>query len=168
MNKLDCNLSELVNILVTTEGTLKSSRGSILAVEQAPSKRKSQRKKKNKLTKKQKKESKPKKDTSKKAVEKGKCFYYNSDSHWRRNYPSYLESLKMKKSEQLSEGMLITESNLMIFSTSNWVLNSSSSAHICTSMQGLIESRRLRKDDMILRIGNGARVAAVAIGTYLL
>ena len=32
MNKLDCTLSKLLNILVTTEGTLKSSRGSVLAV----------------------------------------------------------------------------------------------------------------------------------------
>ena len=33
-------------------------------------------------------------------------------------------------------------------------------------MQGLEESRRLRDGDMILRIENGARVAAVAVGTY--
>ena len=41
MNKLDCNLSELINMLVTIEGTLKNSRGSVLVVERAPSKRKS-------------------------------------------------------------------------------------------------------------------------------
>ena len=35
MNKLDCNLSKLINMLVTTEGTLKSSRGSVLAIKQA-------------------------------------------------------------------------------------------------------------------------------------
>ena len=34
MNKLDCNLSELVNMLVTAEGTLKSLKNSVLAVEQ--------------------------------------------------------------------------------------------------------------------------------------
>ena len=33
-------------------------------------------------------------------------------------------------------------------------------------MQGLIESRRLRKGDMILRVSNGAKVAAEAVGTY--
>ena len=81
MNKLDYNLSELVNMLVTTEGTLKSSKDSILAVERAPFKQKSQGKKKNKPVKKQKKKSKPKKDTSKKAMEKEKCFYCNSNDH---------------------------------------------------------------------------------------
>ena len=62
--------------------------------------------------------------------------------------------------------MLIIESNLMVSSASSWILDSGSSAHLCTSMQGLEESRRLRDGDMILCIGNGARVAAMAVGTY--
>ena len=81
MNKLDCNLSELVNKLVTAEGILKSSRGSILTVERASSKRRSQEKQKNKLTKKQKKENKPKRDAPKKVMEKRKYFHYYSDGH---------------------------------------------------------------------------------------
>ena len=35
-------------------------------------------------------------------------------------------------------------------------------------MQGLIESRRLRKDDMILRIDNEVKITAEAVGTYSL
>ena len=62
--------------------------------------------------------------------------------------------------------MLVIESNLTISSASSWVLDSGSSAHLCTSMQGLEDSRRLRDGDMILRIGNGARVAVVAVETY--
>ena len=62
--------------------------------------------------------------------------------------------------------MLILESNLTVSSASSWVLDTGSSAHLCTSMQGLEESRRLRDGDMILRIENGARVAAVAVKTY--
>ena len=64
--------------------------------------------------------------------------------------------------------MLVIESNLTVSSTSSWVLDSGSSAHIYTLMQGLIESRRLREGDMILQIGNGAKVTTEAIGTYLL
>ena len=42
MNKLDCTIFELVNILVIIEGTLKSSRSFVLAVERTSSfKRKS-------------------------------------------------------------------------------------------------------------------------------
>ena len=33
-------------------------------------------------------------------------------------------------------------------------------------MQGLIESRRLRKGDMILRVSNGAKIATEAIDIY--
>ena len=62
--------------------------------------------------------------------------------------------------------MLIIESNLTVSFASSWVLDSGSSAHLCTSMQGLEDSRRLRDGDMILHIGNGARVAAVAMETY--
>ena len=101
-------------MLVTAECILKCSRGYVLAIEWAPFKKKSLEKKKNKLVKKQKKESKSKKDALKKAMEKKKCFHYNSNGHWRRNCLSYLESLKIKKNEQPSEGMFIIESNLTI------------------------------------------------------
>ena len=77
MNKFDCTIPELVNMLVTTEGTLKSSRGTVLVVEWISSKRKSTRKKK-KSMKKQKVESKKKEKKmvpKKMAMEKGKCFH---------------------------------------------------------------------------------------------
>ena len=52
MNKLDCTIFELVNMLVTTEGILKSLRGTVLAVEQtSSSKRKSVGRKKAKSVK---------------------------------------------------------------------------------------------------------------------
>ena len=102
------------------------------------------------------------------AEAKRKCFYCHAEGHWRRNYPKYLKSLKIKKGDKPFEGILVIESNLMISSTSSWVLDSDLSAHICTSMQGLIKSRRLRKDDMILQIGNGVKVTVEAISTYSL
>ena len=158
---MDCTIPELVNMLVIAEEILKSSRGTVLVVDRTfSSKRKSDWKKKNKSEKKQKKEGKPKKDALKKAVVKEKCFYYDVDGHWRRNYSLYMESLKIKKGDTPLEGMssmLVVETNIMIFSTSRWVLNSGFSARIYTSMQDLIERRRLRKGDMILRIGNRAK-----------
>ena len=54
----------------------------------------------------------------------------------------------------------------MVFSASSWIFDSGSRAHLCTFMQDLEESRRLRDGDMILRIENGARVVAVAVETY--
>ena len=134
MSKLDCSLPKLVNMLVTAEGILKSLWGSILAVEQASSfRRKFSWKKKNNPVKKEKKEKRSKKDAPKKAADKEKYFHYNTDSHWKRNYLLYLKSLKIKKDDTPSEGMsrmLVIESNLMIFSTFDWVLYSDSHAHI--------------------------------------
>ena len=52
MNKIDSTLSELLNILVIEEGILKSSRGTVLVMEQAFSKRKCSFKKKKKPAKK--------------------------------------------------------------------------------------------------------------------
>ena len=80
MNKLYYKLSELLNMLVVTEDTLKSSKENVLSVEQASRpKRKSLGKKKKpaKKLKKEKKEApKPKSISS-----KGKCFYCNVVRH---------------------------------------------------------------------------------------
>ena len=54
----------------------------------------------------------------------------------------------------------------MVFFTSSWILDSSSSAHICTFMQDLLESRGQRKGEMILHVDNGVRVVAITVGIY--
>ena len=59
--------------------------------------------------------------------------------------------------------MLVIEINLTIFSFSSWLLDSGSSTHLCTSMQGLKE---VREGEITLRVSNRARVAVVAVGTY--
>ena len=96
MNKLDCTIPELVNILVIMEEILKSSRGTVLAMDGTSSKKKSSWKKKIKSTKKQKKGSKPKKNIPRKTEAKRKYFHYDAEGHWSRNCPLYLESLKIK------------------------------------------------------------------------
>ena len=62
--------------------------------------------------------------------------------------------------------MLMTETNLTVFSSSSWILDSDSSAYLCTSIQDLEKVRGLREGEITLRVGDGARVAAVAVGTY--
>ncbi|XP_073099946.1 uncharacterized protein [Elaeis guineensis] len=96
MNKIQCTKLELLNMLVTTKGTLKSSRDTVLTMERTLFfKRKSTEKKK--FVKKQKVENRSmKKVFRKKVAEKGKCFHYNNNGHWKRNCLAYLTSLKNK------------------------------------------------------------------------
>ena len=111
----------------------------------------------------------PEKQVSKKADNKEKCFHCNIEGPWRRNYPTYLATIKNRKKDGPSEGkfeLLVIETNLTVFSSFSWVLDSGSSAHLCTSIQGLEEVRGLRKGEITLRVNNEASVAAVAVRTY--
>ena len=106
MNKLNYALPDLLNMLVVTECTLKSSKKNVLSVERVSrSKKKSLGKKKKptkKLKKKKKEDPKPKSTTDKR-----KCFYCNVVGHWKRNCPTYQVDLKMAKVVGPSEGMLV-------------------------------------------------------------
>ena len=80
----------------------------------------------------------------------------------------YLESLKKKASNAPStSGMFVIE--LHIVSHDNlWVLDIDWGSHICTDMQGLRNSRKLSKGESNLHVGNGVRVATLALRTYVL
>ena len=93
--------------------------------------------------------------------------FYNEPGHWKRNCKLYLEDLKKKKgSKTTSSGIYVIEVNL---STSvSWVLDTGCRSHICVNVQGLKNSRSLAKGEVGLRVGNGERVATLAVGTYYL
>ncbi|MCQ7222035.1 DDE-type integrase/transposase/recombinase [Salmonella enterica] len=96
----------------------------------------------------------------------GDCFHCGATGHWKRNCKVYLEDLKKKRSETSASGIFVIEVKLSI--SSSWVLDTGCASHICTNVQGLRRTRALTKGEVDLRVGNGARVAAVAVGTYLL
>ena len=54
------------------------------------------------------------------------------------------------------------------FSTTNWVLDTGSSIHVCNSLQGLQVSRRFDDGEQFLSIRNGNRVPVLAIGVLSL
>ncbi|MBE2321141.1 GAG-pre-integrase domain-containing protein, partial [Solirubrobacter sp. CPCC 204708] len=54
---------------------------------------------------------------------------------------------------------------LSLSDASSWVLDTGASSHICNNIKELRGSRRLGQDQVSLRVGNGASVAALAVGT---
>ncbi|NEY13665.1 hypothetical protein DDE04_09195, partial [Bifidobacterium pseudocatenulatum] len=91
------------------------------------------------------------------------CFHCGNTGHWKRNCKIYLEELKKKKGSETSAlGIHVIEINVSTASTS-WVLDTGCGAHICGNMQDLRNSRSLAKVEVDLRVGNGARVAAITV-----
>ena len=62
----------------------------------------------------------------------------------------------------------ITEIFLADSYVNSWVFDTGSVAHICNSMQGMTKSRSVERGEVDFRVGNNARVAAVAVGTMQL
>ena len=63
-----------------------------------------------------------------------------------------------------SSGIQVIEVNLS--TSDSWILDTESGSHMCTNLQGLKRSRILGKGEVDLRVGNGARVVALAVRTY--
>ena len=98
---------------------------------------------------------------------KGKCFHCQGKGYWKRNCPKYLESFKTKEKGKDGEGKTFSSlftSKCSKSSSNVWVLDTGAS-HICSSMQDLTNERRLRPNEVTLKLGNGASVAAKAIGS---
>ena len=155
---------ELLNMLKTAEDSIRKEKGYVLMVEPSKERKfklgpKKTIKKAFKPTDKIKKENKP----------KGTCFHCGKDGNWKRNCKAYLESLKQKKlNEASTSGMFMIEINISTSKSDSWVLDTGFGSHICINMQGLKKSRKLDKGVVDLRVGNGARVVALAIGIYTL
>ncbi|KAA3450189.1 polyprotein [Gossypium australe] len=152
MNEIDKTLPQLLSMLRTAEGNLKKvGPKPILMV------RNNKGKGKAKVQTKPKGKGKPKFGKGKAALKpkgrvskEGNCFHCGVTGHWKRNCPVYLEEVNKAKASGMSAS------------------DTGCGSHICTSVQGLQRSRTLARGDVDLRVGNGAKVAALAVGTYTL
>ncbi|KAK4397625.1 Retrovirus-related Pol polyprotein from transposon TNT 1-94 [Sesamum angolense] len=59
--------------------------------------------------------------------------------------------------------MFVVEVN-MVTNSASWVLDTDCGAHICNDLQVLQRSRKLRKNEVVLRLGDGKVVTAEAVG----
>src|SRR5215216_1468823 len=93
------------------------------------------------------------------------CFYCKGTGHCKRNCPKYLAD---KKDGKVNKGIFDIHVIDVYFTntrSSTWVFDTGSVAHICNSKQELWIKRRLAKDEVTMRVGNGFKVDVIAVGT---
>src|SRR5215216_1788253 len=92
------------------------------------------------------------------------CFYCKGTDHWKRNCPKYLADKKDGKAKGIFD-IHVIDVYLANTRSSTWVFDTGSVAHICNTKQGLRIKRRLAKDEVTIRVGNGSKVDVIAVGT---
>ena len=156
MSKMKYSLAELLRELVAAEGVVKKPVDA-LNTEQVST---SQAKRKRKFKKVQKKgaqaESAQKKQVVKKP--KGYCFQCGEKGHWKTKCPVFLNKVK-----QGNFYSLIVEC-LAVRSTGTWCVDSGATNHICNSLQGFQETRKLSDGEIQLHMGDDTIVGASAVG----
>ncbi|XP_076952723.1 uncharacterized protein LOC143626547 [Bidens hawaiensis] len=97
------------------------------------------------------------------------CFGCVEIGHWMRNCPTYLKELKAKRDAgQTSGTTFMVHIDLNIISSNTWVLDNDCGTHICNSLQGFKIRNEVKKGDISLFMGNGAKVDVQARGDYVL
>ena len=150
MNNMEKSISELHGMLKTAEQSIKKRPSTVLMVQKGKGmKRKGKGKGKgNGSAGKTKESNRPEtKPAAKKAKpsKDGVYFFCNEPGHWKRNCKLYLEDLKKNKKDSgaISSGIYVIDIH---FSTSStWVLDTACGSHICINVQGLKDSRKLKK-----------------------
>ncbi|XP_021714900.1 uncharacterized protein LOC110682870 [Chenopodium quinoa] len=90
------------------------------------------------------------------------CFYCKKKGHWKR----YCLKLKEdKKNDTVASRSSIYVIDLNIARNASWVFDTKCGSHLCSNSQGLRKSRNLAKGQVQLQVNNGARIAAVSVGT---
>ena len=177
MNKLDCNVTQLLNELQTFEAISKTrtqkAEANVAETKASSSSNNKKKRKNNKgasTGRPKKKQAAPKESDKKKGSKekkpKGKCFHCGVDGHWKRNCNKYLSELKEKKKGKFD--LLVLEANLVEVDSQSWIIDSGSNTHICSSLQMLSSSRELADGECSMVVGNGADVSAVVVGAIRL
>ncbi|KAL0445874.1 UNVERIFIED_CONTAM: hypothetical protein Slati_1715300 [Sesamum latifolium] len=175
MNEFEKSIHELINMLVQYEATTHKSEPAVLVGEASTSKAKNKgaRRWKRKTGKgtmvtatastgdappaAPKGKGKGKVGSSQRSKANDVYMHCQGKRHWKRECPQLLSN----------PGMFVVEIN-MISNTASWVLDTGCGAHVCNDLQVLERSRRLSKDEMILRLGDGKAVDAEAVGSLRL
>ncbi|GJY51745.1 zinc finger, CCHC-type containing protein [Tanacetum coccineum] len=94
------------------------------------------------------------------------CHHWKEVGYWRRNYPFYQAELKKRKNAKMASTSGIFTIERYAFPNKTWVYDMGCGTHICNTLQGLRESRKLKHGALSLYMGNGMRAAVEAIGSF--
>ncbi|KAL0302271.1 UNVERIFIED_CONTAM: hypothetical protein Sangu_3110000 [Sesamum angustifolium] len=174
MNGLEKSINELINMLVQYEVTIKKSAPPVLIGEASTSKAKGKRagrwkRKKDKAKAKTVVVAKDAKSAliAPVGMGKGKRGWVLSSSRGQ----TISAPIAVRKGigrgivPNLSsyQGMFVVEVN-MVTNSASWVLDTVCGAHIFNDLQVLQRSRKLSKDEVVLRLGDGNAIATEAVG----
>nr|KAJ0208450.1 hypothetical protein LSAT_V11C500247590 [Lactuca sativa] len=92
------------------------------------------------------------------------CFQCGVIVQWERNFLRYLVELKNKKVGEGTSGIstFIIKMGLFTFLSNTRVFDIGCGTNICNSLHGFRKSRKMKKNEMVLHVGNGARVVVQA------
>ena len=102
------------------------------------------------------------------AKPEGECYHCKGTGHSNQNCPKYLTDKKATNTKQGIYDIHVIDVYLTNSRCSAWVFDTGSVAHICNSKQELRNKRRLAKDEVTMRVGNGSNVDAIAVGALAL
>ena len=164
MNKKVYTLSELMNELVVAKGILDTfnvdANMAEASTSQHKSKGKGKKKKKNDFTKQDGKQIALGVSNEGKKI-KGKCFHCGEKGHWKRNCPKFkAANNKGMKSSFLLKICLVQNP------TDSWCVDLGCINHICNSLQGFEETRKLNEEELFLTLADGSKMSVVAVGVF--
>ncbi|MBS5247516.1 MAG: hypothetical protein KHY55_10250, partial [Streptococcus salivarius] len=165
MQNMNKELPELFAMLKSAEVEIKKEH-QVLMVNKTTKFKKGKSKQKGHFKKGGKKVTTPTKKTKAGPKPDTECFYCKGEGHWKRNCPKYLADLKNGniKKKGISD-IHVIDVYLTSTRSSAWVFDTGSVAHICNSKQVLQNKRKLAKNEVTMRVGNGSKVDVIAVGT---
>jgi len=165
MHCMNKTLPELSSMLKTAEVEIKKERQVLMVNKTTNFKKQGKPKNKGNFKKDGKKAAAPAKKPKAGPKPETECFYCKGAGHWKRNCPKYLADLK---NGNIKKKGIFDIHVIDVYLTSNrssaWVFDTGSVAHICNSKQELRNKRRLARDEVTMRVGNGSKVDVIAVG----
>ena len=98
-----------------------------------------------------------------------KCYFCDKPGHLKRECHKYKRWVEKKKAKGKSNSVLVCfESSFVNIPSNSWWIDTGSSIHIANSLQDFTNQTKPSKDQDHVFVGNGKKVAVLAVGSVQL